>query len=252
MTIEKISIIDADGQEYTLPITFELRVDPVGRRSSLLSTAFAHGAKDVSDGMFTPREIEVTGKIWADNDAEFNTKWDALAEHLIKDNIKIQNRDRRINILRILSVSHEYPANVDYHYGEISVVFLAVDPFWYSKSAQERETTITSSPKEFQFDIGGKAETHPIITIVNAADNFDFKLENITDDSREFRLQDAGAVNGKTIEIDCQAGTVIRNSTNVIASFSGLFLRLLGGRTNNFKYTGANCTITMQYFSAWI
>lgn len=252
MTIEKIKIIDSIGQEYTLPETFELISDPAARRSNLLDTAFIHGAKDVSDGKFIPRHIEISGKIWADSDAAYNTKWDALAEHLIKENIRIQNRDRQIYLLRVVEITNEYPSPVSYHYGEVSIVFLAVDPFWYSKSAQQKERAVTSSPDTFQFDIGGKMETHPIIIIDNNADNFDFKLENITDDNRELRIQDTGAVNGSTITIDCKAGTVMRGATDLIAVFSGLFLRLLGGRSNSFKYTGDNCDITIQYHEAWI
>ena len=252
MTIEKIKIVDSIGQEYTLPETFELISDPAARRSNLLDTAFIHGAKDVSDGKFTPRHIEISGKIWADSDAAYNVKWDALAEHLIKENIRIQNRDRQIRLLRVVEISHEYPSPVSYHYGEVSITFLAADPFWYSKSAEQKERAVTSSPDTFQFDIGGKMETYPIIIIGNNDDNFDFKLENITDDNRELRIQDTGATDGSTITIDCKAGTVMRGATNLIAVFSGLFLRLLGGRTNSFKYTGANCDITIQYFEAWI
>jgi len=252
MSIVKIKIIDSIGQEYTLPKTFELRSDPSARRSNLLDLAFTHGAKDVSDGKFAPKFIEVTGKIWADTDAAYNTKWDALAEHLIKENIRIQNRDRQIYLKKIVGISHDYPSPVSYHYGEVSITFLAADPFWYSKNAQEKETSVTSSPKLFQYDIGGKMETWPIITIDNNADNFNFTLINKTDADRTFQIIDTGAGSGTTIVIDCKAGTVKRGATDIISTFSGLFLRLLGGRTNEFSYTGANCDITMQYFEAWI
>jgi hypothetical protein len=252
MTIEKISIIDSLGQSFVLPKTFEMRTDPTGRRSSRLNVAFAHGARDVSDGMFTPKMVEVTGKIWADSDSAYNVKWDALAEHLLKDNIRIQNRDRQIYLLKVVSISHTFPSQVAYHYGEVSITFLAADPFWYSKSAVQKQIVITSSPKLFQFDIGGKMETWPVITIANSADNFNFTLINKTDADRTFQIIDTGAANGTSIVIDCKAGTVKRGATNIISAFSGLFLRLLGGRTNEFSYTGANCTITMNYFTAWI
>ena len=252
MTIEKIKLIDSIGQEYTLPKTFELRSDPTARRSNLLDVAFTHGAKDVSDGMFAPKFIEISGKIWADTDAAYNTKWDALAEHLIKENIRIQNRDRQIYLKKIVGITHDYPSKVNYHYGEVSITFVAADPFWYSKSAQEKETSVTSSPKLFQFDIGGKMETWPIITIENNADNFIFTLINKTDADRTFQIIDTGAGSGTTIVIDCKAGTVKRGATNIISTFSGLFLRLLGGQTNEFQYTGAICDITMQYFEAFL
>jgi len=252
MTIEKIKIVDSIGQEYTLPKTFELRSEPSARRSELLDTAFIHGAKDVSDGMFTPRHVEISGKIWAESDAEYNQKWDALAEHLIKENIRIQHRNRQLRLLKLVEISHEYPSPVSFHYGEVSIIFVAADPFWYSKAAVQQEIPVTSSPKNFQFDVGGKMETWPIIIIENNADNFDFTLKNITDGDRLFRIQDTGATNGSTITIDCKAGTVLRGATNLIAVFTGLFLRLPGGRTNQFTYTGANCDITFQYFECWI
>jgi len=252
MAIDRPKIIDSVGQEFELPKTFNMRSDPSSRRSSLLETAFTHGAKDVSDGMFSPKEIEISGKIWAANDAAYNTAWDALSEHLLKDNIRLQYRGRQINLLRVLSISHEYPGTVSYHWGEVSVTFLAVDPFWYSVNAQERETTITSSPKNFQFDIGGKMETWPIIIITNNADNADFKIKHITDSNRELRIQDPAALNTTVITINCRTGEVTRDGNNIIPLFTGLFLRLFGGRANEFTYTGANCHIKFQYYDSYI
>jgi len=256
MTIEKIKLIDSIGQQYTLPRTFELRSDPSARRSTLLDLAFTHGAKDVGDSMFAPKFIEITGKIWADGDTEYNAKWDALAEHLIKEDIRIQDKGRQIYLKKIVGISHDYPSKLRYHYGEVSITFLAADPFWYSASALEKNISITESPKLFEFDIGGKMETWPIITISNNADNFNFTLINFTDASRTFQIIDVGAGSGTTIIIDCKAGTVLRGEeageTNIISAFSGLFLRLLGGRTNEFLYTGAVCDLTMQYFESWL
>lgn len=252
MSIERLKLIDSVGQEYEFPKTFNLRADPGGRRSTLLDLAFVHGAKDVSDSMFAPKFIEVTGKIWATSDAAYNAKWDALAEHLIKEDIRIQDRGRQIYLKKIVGISHDYPSKLSYHYGEVSITFLAADPFWYGKNAQEKEASITSSPQEFQFDIGGKMETWPIITIDNNADNFNFTLVNKTDNDKSFTIIDTSAGSGTTITIDCKAGTVKRGTTDIISTFSGLFLRLLGGRTNEFSYTGANCDITIQYFEAWI
>ena len=252
MSIEKIKLIDSIGQEFELPPKFELRSDPGGRRTQALETAFIHGAKDVSDGMFRPKIIEISGKIFATSDAAFNAAWDSFQEHLVKENFRIQDKGRQIYIKRVLEITKEYPSPVNYHYGEISIAMLAEDPFWYSASAIQKQQAVTSSPKEFQFDIGGKMETFPIILIENNAANTNFTLQNITDGNRIFQVQDSGAANGTRIEINCKTGIVLRDSTNIIAVFSGLFLRLLGGQTNNLKYTGADCDITLQYFEAYI
>jgi len=252
MSIEKIKLIDSLDQEFELPKTFELRSDPGGRRTQALETAFIHGAKDVSDGCFRPKIIEISGKIYATTDALFSAAWDPFQTHLIKENFRIQDKGRQIYIKRILEITKEYPSTAYANYGEISIAMLAEDPFWYAASASQKVKAITSSPTEFPHTIGGVMETFPIITIENNADNTLFTLQNITDNNRVFQIQDSGASNGTVIVINCKEGTVVRDTTNIIAVFSGLFLRLLGGRVNNFKYTGADCDITMDYYEAWI
>jgi len=252
MSITKLKLIDSIGQEYTLPKTFELRSDPTGRRNSLMEMAFTHGAKDVSDSMFMAKFIEISGKIWATSDAEYNVKWDALAEHLIKDNIQIETRGRRINLKKVVGITHDYPLPLSYPYGEVTVSFEAADPFWYTALAVQKEIIIAASPQLFEWDIGGQMETWPLITIANTNDNFDFTLVNKTDTNRTFQIIDPNAAAGTTIYIDCDDGTLLRGTTNDISKFSGLFLRLLGGRTNEFSYTGANCTLTMLYYESWI
>ena len=249
---EKIKIIDAEGQEYYFPKTFELRSEAIPRRSATLDAAYVHGVLDVSDGMFGKRIVEISGKIWAASDAEFNTKCDAIAEHLAKENFRIQNRGRQINIKRIENMSRDDPSTLRYPYGEVSIQLLVIDPFWYAKNAKSKEITITSSPHEFTWGIGGNIEVFPIIIFYNQASNTDFTLRNITDSNREFRITDSNAVAGTTITVNCEEGTAVRGTTDIISSFSKLFVRLLGGRDNRFRYTGANCKITMQYREAWI
>jgi hypothetical protein len=249
---EKIKIIDSIGQEFYLPKTFEIRSEPIAKKSALLDVAYSHGAKDVSDGMFAQRVIEISGRIWAFSDAEYNSKWDALAEQIIKEDFRVQNRDRQIRIRKIEEVSHEYPSTVGYNYGTVTIRMLAVDPFWYGKTAQQKEIIITSSPYEFQWDISGKIETWPTIIFLNNADNPDFKLENETDSARELRIQDSLNTSGTTVTVDCINGTVKRGTTDIISKFSGMFLRLLGGRSNLFKYTGSAVTLTVQYYEAWL
>ena len=249
---EKIKIIDADGQEFYFPKTFELRSEPVAKKSSILQAAYVHGVLDVSDGMFGSRIIEISGKIWAASDAEYNTKFDALAEHLIKEDFRVQNRGRQITIRKINSISHDYPSTVGYPWGEVSITMLAADPFWYALNAQAKEITVIASPRSFTLGIGGKIEVYPTIVFNNHVANTDFTLRNVTDSNREFRIQDAAAAGGTVITVDCKEGTVLRGTTDIAPSFSKLFLRLLGGRDNVFTYTGANCKITTQYREGYL
>jgi len=253
MTIERVKIIDSLGQEYELPKTFNVRSEPVSRKSELFDIAFSHGARDVSDGCFSPRIVEISGRIWASSDSEFNTAWDALAAWLLKDDVKIKFRGRVINCKKILSIDINHPSTVPYHFGEVSIQYLALDPFWYSYSAILKQFSISTSPYTFSFDVGGNVETYPLIIVENSTLNSSFSLKNITDDNREFSVADSGAVAGTKVYIDCKEGTVERDeSTNLISVFSGLFLRLLGGRENQFEYSGAACTLKFQYREAFL
>ena len=157
-----------------------------------------------------------------------------------------------MNIKKVEGISHEFPSTVGYPYGEVSIRLLATDPFWYAKNARSKEITISASPHEFTWGIGGKIEIYPILIFYNQASNTDFTLRNITDSNREFRITDSNALSGTTITVDCKEGTAMRGSSDIISSFSKLFVRLLGGRDNRFRYTGANCKITMQYREAWL
>jgi hypothetical protein len=251
---ERLKIIDSVGNEFYLPSKFEIRSEPIAKKQGLMDVAFAHGARDVSDGKMTTRTIEVTGKIWAATDAAYNTAWDNLAKEIIKENFKLQDRGRQINVLKIAEINHAFPSQVNYRYGEVSINFLCIDPFWYAVSAKSKQFGPTpGSPLDiFQFDVLGNIEVYPVITILNQANNTDFTLEAVTDGAKSFRIQDAGALTGTTIEVDCALGTVKRGSTNIIDKFSGFFLRLLGGRENKFHYTGADCTITFNFKEAWL
>jgi len=249
---EKLKIIDSNENEYYLPKTFEVRADPSAKKSNLMETAFCHGARDVSDGMQQPRTIEVSGKIWADTDEAYNLAWDALAKELLKENFRLQDRGRQINILKVIGVNHLYPSLRDLPYGEVSLQLLAVDPFWYSAVTKTKIFSITSSPYVFQFDVAGNADTFPLIIFLNGASNVDFKLEHTTDSEREFRVQDAQALINTEIIVTCALGSITRDGTDIISKFSGLFLRLLGGRENKMKYTGAACTLTIQYRETYL
>lgn len=249
---ERLKIIDSVGNEFYLPSKFEIRSEPVAKKQALMEIAFAHGARDVSDGKMTTRIVEVTGKLWAATDAAYNVAWDNLAKEIVKENFKLQDRGRQINVLKTSEINHAFPSQVDYRYGEVSINFLCIDPFWYAISAKMKQFVITSTPTDFQFDVLGNIEVYPVITILNQANNTDFTLEAVTDGGKSFRIQDAGALNGTTVEVDCAAGTAKRGSINIIDKFSGFFLRLLGGRENKFTYTGAACTITIFYHEAWL
>jgi len=249
---ERPKIIDSNGNEFYLPQTFNIRSEPISRKSQVLDIAFAHGAKDVADGKLGTRTIEISGKIWAETDGEFLSAWDQLAAQILKENIILQDKGRQINCSKIIQVDYSLPSQSNYNYGEFILYFLCLDPFWYAIAAKTKVFTITGSPTVIGFELQGNVDVFPLITVAHGASNADFTIKNTSDGNRSLRVQDSGAAGGTTEIIDCAAGTVTRGGANKIDKMTGLFLRLLGGRANSIEYTGANCTLSFFYKEAWL
>ncbi len=52
---------------------------------------------------------------------------------------------------------------------------------------------------------------------------------------------------GIALDIDCDLGTVMNSSADSLANFSGVFMGVVRG-TNNFRFSGQNCTINIDYY----
>lgn len=50
---------------YTFPSNCQLKGRTLKRRSSLVEIPFAHGVKDIADGMVSKGTLQVKGRIWA-------------------------------------------------------------------------------------------------------------------------------------------------------------------------------------------
>lgn len=251
-----LAIIDSDGNVYNLPQGIQVRSIPFARQSETLKRAFGHGARDVADGTYLPRSLELYHVHAAETDAAYLTKWDELAEKLlVLEDFWLRAGTRQIQIKRVTEFNETFGDGFRLRLGEYAAMLLAEDPRWYRTTTSVHNiVTGGASPYQFSVYVGGTAELHPVITIENLADNADFKVEHMGDEaSRWSRLQDAGALSGTTIEIDCVNGTVTRDGvTSVIQYMTGLFLRLLPNRDNVLRYTGASANIRLTHRWAYL
>lgn len=246
-------IVDQDDNTYNLPENFLLRTIPMSKQSDILKLAFAHGAKDLSDHKIKERALELSGSIYAETDVDYRAIWDELIQQFNKEDFYLRAGNRQILIKKTLDIPENYPGATRLRKGDFTIMLLALDPFWYKVTSEIKEFSAASSPYQFSFHVGGTIEVFPVIRIDNVENNTDFTLTANSDDDREFRIQDVGALAGTYIEINCQDGTVKRDgSINIIQYFSGRFLRLLFNRDNNFTYEGAEATIKFTYHWAWL
>jgi len=251
--MDRPKLIDSVGNELELPKTFNVRSAPVGRRTAVLEAAYSDGAKDYSDGCFTPRRVEISGNLWAATAEEYNAKWDELAAFLVRENLRIQYLGRVIYTKRVEQINYTDPVAADIYFGKVALTFLCTDPFWYKLITQTKiYETGGTSPYQMVFAVDGNVPIFPRIKITNLANNTSFSFKNSSDGNRQFTFADAAALNGTVVDIDCAKGTVLLGTASKIESFSGLFLRLLGGQDNTIVYTGANAKIEIFFREAWL
>jgi phage-related protein len=248
-----LAIVDQEDNIYYLPENFLIKTIPMSKQYETLKLAFAHGAKDISDHKTKERAIELSGAIYAETDEEYRTIWDEIVQRFNQEDFYLRAGTRQILIKKTLDMPETYPGAFRLRRGDFTIMLMALDPFWYKTTSEVKELEAASSPYQFTFYNGGTVETRPIIRIDNIENNTDFTLTANTDNDRELRIQDPSALAGTYIEINCKEGTVMRGgSNNIIQYFSGLFLRLLHNRDNNFTYEGAEATLKFTYFWAWL
>jgi hypothetical protein len=251
-----LAIVNALGDVYYLPPSFTVRTVPSAKRIEPYKVAYANGAKDVSDGKFSERTLELAGTIFAETDEDYRALWDEIASQLlVNEDYYLRAGTRQIKIKRCSTLNEDWPEGARLRIGNLAASLVALDPFWYKTTAAVVDlATAGATTYGFSFLVGGTVECHPVIRVECLAANADFTIENTGDGSgRAIRVQDPAATAGTVIEIDCAAGTVIKDgATNIIQYASGLFPRLLPNRINLFEYTGASANVRFTYYWAWL
>jgi hypothetical protein len=132
--------------------------------------------------------------------------------------------------------------------------WLLADPFWYADDVGQHVETLTGNGS-FTVSAGSSATwwMPPVVTIEAPAGASvpSVALVNETDSSVGLTYSDPALTDEASVTIDCEAGTVERDGTDSIRYLSGRPLRLLPG-DNVLTYTGAACTMTIQWRERWI
>lgn len=150
-------------------------------------------------------------------------------------------------------------------YQPIVMEFTRTSP-WFAESASEQQITLGVTPYSFVVtrDIAANAPVFDAIITVTAhgVGITDLVIENTTNGSY-IRFTGATIAVGKSLVIDCGAGTVKNDGVDAIAYFSlGAghaipdWLRLeAGGSVNTIRVTrtggGSNSTIRFDWYEAW-
>lgn len=234
----------SNTEVYEFPSGCELVAEPWVKRQDTEPRAYQHGAVKISDEKVETRVIFVHGIFNVDG---VNATYGAtLAANLKKMKQQCYTEDLRLypgsqytdeyyNV-ECLNFEAEFLGTITIV--EINIEFICSDPFrYYKDETTDSETGITSSPHAYTVTNGGDAEIFPVITFTGgvSTDLTKIKVANAEDGGKYFEVTTAIG-NGNVVEIDCQEGTCEKDSSDIMSSFSGAFIKLASG-TNNITLT---------------
>lgn len=241
MTINPPYLKDADGNILYFPSKFYVRSESISRRSSLVQLPYSDLSKETSDGCFSPRRIDVTGILHAEDEAAARALLDSVHAFSYKRGLELWFKGRRIKVDKLLESTIQDNGKRGFLYN-VSIGFQAGDPFWYS---EEKHLVPSSNPYEFQ--INGTADNFPIIQITMLGSASALILDV---NGRSCSFNAPLSVND-ILEIDSYNGIVKLNGENEIRNFSGLFPKFSPGE-NTLEVSGGSCSIVITYSEAYI
>jgi len=235
-----------DADSWQLPSEFHLTNLDFRRRLKISPKAHADGAADISDQKIEPRYLSLEGLLSAENDSEYDNKWNELILKISQKDFYLRDGDWQILIHRTRDVKQSFDPGLRKRLSEIEIEFVALDPFWYHKDLSYEEQSCSSPPTEFTVTNDGNYMVYPVIKITANANNPSMSVKNKSDNNILFSYSDGGFTTGKQLIVNCKEGIVQLDEVDTIRYFDGQFLKLLAGN-NTIEYDGAAATIRFEW-----
>lgn len=241
MTIQPPFLKDEEGSIMRFPEKFYIRSESLSRRVSFVPMPYSNRSRDLSDGCFNPRRVEVSGLIYAETEETARSLIDSVMAFSFRKGLELWFKGRRIRVDKLLDTSIQDNGKKGFLY-QVSFAFQAGDPFWYSEEKQ-----ISPSSNPYEFSIGGTAETYPRLqlTMRGAASSINISVNG---QNCYFIFPVAS---GDVLEIDSYNGAVKLNRVDKLGNFSGRFPKLIPGQ-NSFELSGGIADVLIYYSEAYI
>lgn len=199
------------------------------------------------------KSIDISGMVVGSDVASCRTHFDSL----IKSLLSWKPEDKRHLYLYDDRVADVFLSNFNWNYmnGLKDIQYTASvslpDATTRYIGKLRKQTVIAASVTEFALPYNGSAKSLPIVSFIanQGAAITTCVLENLTT-GENFSYSGTVPTN-VAMDIDCDEGTVYNSSINAISLWSGDFLGLVRG-TNNFRFSGTNCTINIDYYERYL
>ena len=242
-----------NGNIFTLPDGLtSIDVGSIEFRTKQEARAGTHGAAEIGDGKVDKRTLSIDVHIFGTSISDHDCQYDALLAALSRQDQQLYIRpDRYINLSRIDKVTKKDLKGRQFVQSQVVAAMIAVDPFWYAVQSVSQSRAISTSPTSITINNDGNIDAPLIVSVAATADCSAVTVTNETDSGRQFSLADVQLISGQTTVVNAALGTVYRDTSNTINTFSGAFLSLLPGE-NIITYTGGNCVLTLGYTPRWL
>jgi len=206
---------------------------PWTRRITELARAYQHGTVITSDKAIGSRPLRIWGTLYSPPRSAFRTALENLRDACHLDNPTLHADDYWPGKYIVLNSAQNFDTKflVTLMAADIDILFKVTDPFWYDESETTRAWTITATILARTVSNSGLARVHPIITYRAGGAQTNVKIENVSDGNKYFEYVGALALNDVLV-VDCEAGTVEVNGTNMIANLRYAFWELIAGNNS--------------------
>lgn len=208
----------------------------VARRPGVITPLSEHG----------DRSISLTGKVYGSTQTIARTSFDAMLQAISITEKDLYLYDDRFHKVFLESQDNEYIAAL--RCVKFNLKFDEQVPFSFGLQKLRTQQSISSSPTTFTVTSNGSVYSKPVIQFVaGGSDITSCTIENLTTGQT---WSFTGTVTaGNTLLVDFDKNILTNNGTDSVQYSVGDYPQFrVDPGANQFKFTGSNCTIKVDFF----
>lgn len=242
-------IIKKDGEIYVLPVLWEISSSATYTISAKLQdNAYLHGSSVIGDRMADGRTIVIS----LDVEAETASEHDEIVNEIFRQffqtdyDLYAGREDRLYHVNCVKKNKQVWTDGYKQRRSEIDFTLWLADPFRYA-TEEVSVTQVLTNEDIITINNPGSVLSPLNINIAPTETAADIKIIH-TDGTMQ--LKDSTLTAPATCSISTSTGTVYRDSSNNINTFSGQFLNINPG-SNDYQYFGSDATLTFSFTPRW-
>ena len=205
----------------------------------------------IPDNRLQGKTINVKGQVVGSDVNSARTHFDGLMKSLLSHKTTekryVYLYDDRVWECFLKSFNHGFKNGLQFI--PFSFQLASPDATNRSLSKLRKRQSITGTVTEFSLPYNGSSLSKPVISIISGAAMTTCILENLT--TGENFAYTGTVPSGVALDVDCDIGTVVNSGLDSLGNWSGDFMGIVRG-TNNFRFSGQNCTINIDYYERYL